>query len=57
MTDQELVDFYEATLERIATPTHGMMILHDYNRIVGEAERALEAGRNRVKRKRLWRLF
>ena len=56
MTDQELVDFYEATLERIATPQQNPFI-HEYNRMVGEAERALEAGRNRVKRKRLWRLF
>lgn len=57
MTDQELLDFYEATLERIATPTLGVMIIHDYNRMVSEAERALQVGLNRVKPKRRWRPF
>lgn len=57
MTDQELVGFYEATLERIVSPQQQSMILHDYNRIVGEAERALEVGKARSKPKRRWRLF
>jgi len=56
MTDQELLDFYESTLERIATPTDKPW-LHDYNRIVGEAERALEVGKSRPKTKRRWRPF
>lgn len=57
MTDQELLDYYESTLERIATPTTNNPWLHDYNRIIGEAERALEVGKSRPKTKRRWRPF
>jgi len=60
VTDQELLDFYESTLERIAAPTDiadAVAWLHDYNRIIGEAERALEVGRSRPKTKRRWRPF